>query len=46
MRERDKRRLLALVVRIAPLAATITLVVGFLVLILLFLTGHAKLPAR
>ncbi len=46
MRERDKRRLLALVVRAAPLAATITLVVGFLVLILLLLTGHAKLPAR
>jgi len=46
LREEDKRRLLALVVRIAPLAATITLVLGFIVLVLLLLTGHAKLPGR
>ncbi|HII70879.1 MULTISPECIES: hypothetical protein [Methanopyrus] len=46
MREEDKRRLMVALVRVAPIVATVTLIVGFTVFVILVLTGHSGTVTR
>ncbi|WP_457615071.1 hypothetical protein [Methanopyrus sp.] len=41
MREEDKRKLMMIIIRVAPIVATVTLTVGFAVFVILVLTGHS-----
>ncbi|WP_456481668.1 hypothetical protein [Methanopyrus sp.] len=46
MREEDKRRLMTAFIRVAPIVATVTLIVGFAVFAILVLTGHSGTVTR
>ncbi|WP_457620622.1 hypothetical protein [Methanopyrus sp.] len=46
MREEDKRKLMVVLIRVAPIVATVTLIVGFAVFVILVLAGHSGTVIR